>query len=144
MAPQLTSRILLGVEAALIAVPVTVLNIWGVYIGVTANGGDVYLFGLMMLCLLCVAAGWWLVLAFLFHGRLGLSRAPRIAWLVSWVGVGVAVVGALESTLSNAPDAWVPLGIGGLAPLLPFAHVVGEYLARTVHGENMSLPRANG
>jgi hypothetical protein len=133
-----TSKIVLGIEAVLLVLPVggllAIFVPW-VLTEVFSNGDAVSL-GIAVASIVPFLAGVWLMLGFWIHGAEGIRGRRRHAWIAAHVGAALVIL----ATLVTAIAVFVPglrrvaevsaLFMFGLPLLIPLTHLSLESIHR--------------
>jgi len=138
---QTTSKILLGLEALLLVVPVTLLFMIGasdLYFSVLGFQ-EGWLTRLLVLLIVTMAlfAGWWLMVQFWRHGSGRLLSAPGYVWALVMLAAVAVVVASVLALASSTFAVLEPLAerlrilLFGLPLLIPLAHLGSERLFRS-------------
>jgi hypothetical protein len=156
------SRLLLFIEAALIAAPLTLLLLVFIPFSVTGSSPwsirelrsvwpDMATTAVAVLAAICAAAGWWLIVAYLAGGVSGLRAQHRRWWSLAFGG-GIMVVAAVVNALLPASSGHLALSafrenlnflLAGAPLLLPLIHVWLEKHFRGTANKPMQATREN-
>lgn len=133
-----TSKIVLGIEAVLLVLPVgglLVIFVPWVFTEVLSTGNTVSL-GIAVASIVPFLAGVWLMLGFWIHGAEGIRGTRRYAWIAAYVGAAVVIL----ATIVTAIAVFVPalrrvaevsaLFMFGLPLLIPLMHLSLESIHR--------------
>ena len=146
--PERLSKIVLALEALLIATPLTALYF---YVLLPRNLLSLLSFRssftnllVTVVIVLSLLAGWSLMVTFWRSGAAGLRRAPSAIWGAAYAGAAAAVWGPVSmfaadsmgrSTLGDGAEFVL---IYGIPLLVPFAHLLAERLFRSSTGSAIS------
>jgi len=120
------SRIILGIEATILVLPLSLLFLWMVLPNILDLGS-----GLDYITCAIVFAGitsaWRLIFAFTTAGGGGLLALSTFWWLISAINALLVLVTFFSVTLSIEIPGLVGIFWWGSPLLVPFAHLIFEY-----------------
>lgn len=139
--PEVVSRIIAGVEALLIAVPTTLLALFGLvaFPALLLESRLPVPSTIGLIAVTCsiagLVAGWNLLARFISGGRQRLRAAPKIFWVLSMAGATLALIGLTTWLLPRRmPNFLVEnfiLYAYGVPTLIPLAHLYFEGSTRS-------------
>jgi hypothetical protein len=133
-----TSKIVLGIEAILLVLPVGGLLVIFVPWVLTEvrSGGSMVSLGIAIASIVPFLAGVWLMLGFWLHGASGIRGKRRHAWTAAHVGAALVIVATIVTVIA----VFVPglrgvaevsaLFMFGLPLLIPLMHLSLESIHR--------------
>jgi hypothetical protein len=138
-----TSRYILILEAALIALPLSSLAIWGSISFIIEALNFRYAISIIMgilafFGLLAIGSGWHLFIIYLRKGGKELKNQPIGWWLIIFIGVMILVASLISNLLPPSPEysrwwnfrALFDVVAFGLPMLIPLCHLAFERLFR--------------
>jgi hypothetical protein len=139
-----TSRILLIVEAIIIATPISILAFMVSFMLITDIFWSNFRLNIVVhgvlsfISLVAIVSGWLLFVAFISGGTIELRRQPFFMWLMIIPGLMILIGSLIESQLplSKSPSIWWYFRVDSdmyrlSAPLLiPLVHLVLERFVR--------------
>lgn len=123
-----TSRILAGLEGALLCLPLTALFLYGVplinYYNVTNSPGadDVVYAVASMVIFIALVCAWRLLLSFIFGGREKLQAASNRWWILPYATAGLGFIGKIYVVTTATPSTIGMFG-WGVPMIVPLIHL---------------------
>jgi hypothetical protein len=133
-----TSRILAGLEGALLCLPVTALFLYGGLPGIyyflinSPKLNDILDSFAAMAIILALICAWRLLWAFIFGGRSKLQTVSNRWWIIPYATAALSLIAPLFVVITSIPSA-LGMFAWGLPMILPLAHVHLERKAKRIH-----------